>query len=345
MLKNFSTIREAEKNSKIVLKNKKYQWLASGSEDNLTTEKNKNDLNKIKIYPKILRKVKNINTSLFFLGVKIPSPLVLCPMGHQTQFHRFGEIEMARAIKKVDTIGFFSTQSRNSFDDIVNKTNYQNLVWQIFPFGDKRWILNEIKRAEKNKSLAVSFCFDGLVRSSRYDDIETGYDARKFGYTKFNREQNKDFAKNYDWDFIKWVKLKTHLSIIPKGLVSISDIKKAIRAGCKSIWISNHGGRMFNSNISSVEIMINIKKSISTKFNIIVDGGVQKGSDIIKYLCLGAKVVGVGRAAIYGLSINGSKGVKRIFDILNSELQIAMINGGFKSLDDMKFSRIDCSNI
>ena len=88
-----------------------------------------------------------------------------------------------------------------------------------------------------------------------------------------------------------------------------------------------------------------IKKSIKKPPYIIVDGGVRRGSDIIKYLCLGANIVGVGRPAIYGLSLNGKEGVKKIFNILSSELETCMINGGFKNLEDMKFSRINCENL
>ena len=344
-MRSFSTIRQAEVKCKKALNNGTYQWLASGAEDNNTVKKNIYDLDAIKIFPRILRNVRDINTSVSFLGKKISHPLILCPMGHQTQFHKKGEVEMAKGIKDINTIGFFSTQSRTSFDEISIKSKNQNLVWQIFPFGNKNWILNEIKRAEKFKSMAISFCFDGLTRSHRYDDRETDYDARNHGYTNFHGAPNQAYAKNYDWDFLKWVKSKTKLEIIPKGLISVEDIKLAIKSGCKKIWISNHGGRMFNSNISAIETLIDIKKKITNSPFIIVDGGVRKGTDIIKYLCLGANLVGVGRPAIYGLSIGGSQGVKKIFEILCNELETSMINGGFKNLADMKFSRIEYKNL
>lgn len=341
IIKNFTTIRQAEEQSKKILKNGTFQWLNSGAENNLTTKKNLDDFNKIQIYPKILKKVKTIDTSLYFLGKKIPYPLILSPMGHQAQFHKNGEIEMALGIKASNTLGVFSTQSRTSFNEILTKSKNPNLIWQIFPFGDKNWILSEIRKAEQFKSLAISFCFDGLTRSHRYDDRETMYDARNHGYFRYNGAPNQEYAKSYDWDFLKWVKLKTSLPIIPKGLVSIEDIKSVIKFGCKYIWISNHGGRMFNSNISSIDILLKIKKKISRPPFIIVDGGVRKGTDIIKLLCLGANLIGIGRPAIYGLSIQGKKGVKRIFDILHSEITTCMINAGFKNLKDMKFSRID----
>ena len=214
-----------------------------------------------------------------------------------------------------------------------------NFAWQIFPFGDKKWIENEIRRAEKNQSFALSFCFDAPVRSHRYLDRESGYDARKYGKRIYPVSPDASMALNYDWDFLKWVKNKTKLRIIPKGLVDVDDIKRCIKFKCDGIWISNHGGRMFNSGISSVDIMKNIRK-VERKIPIIVDGGVKKGTDIIKYLCLGANIVGVGRAAIYGLICDGDKGVSKIFNILKSELTTSMLNGGFRNLSDMKINRL-----
>ena len=136
------------------------------------------------------------------------------------------------------------------------------------------------------------------------------------------------------------MKSKTKLPIILKGILNYKDVKIAIKHGIKNIWISNHGGRMLNSGISSAEALIKIKKKIKKKLFIIVDGGVSRGSDILKYLCLGADIVGVGRPAIYGLTVNGYKGVENIFNILESEFRTAMINAKFSSLKELNLSKI-----
>ena len=123
-------------------------------------------------------------------------------------------------------------------------------------------------------------------------------------------------------------------------MISINDVLLAKKFGSNALWISNHGGRMFNSGFTPVDILKKIKR-YNLKLPIIVDGGVRKGTDIIKYLCLGADFVGIGRPAIFGLIIGGQKGVQKIFDILNEELKTSMFNGGFKSLKDMKYNRIE----
>ena len=217
------------------------------------------------------------------------------------------------------------------------------MVWQIFLFGNKEWILNEIKRAENYGSVAIALCLDAPIRSHRFKDRESRYDARKYG--KMRRlSQNPSYALRYDWSIIKWIKSKTKKPIILKGIINLHDAYKAKKYKISTLWISNHGGRMFNSGISSGEALKFIRSKIGKKITIIVDGGVTKGTDIIKYLCLGANFVGIGKPAIYGLTIDGHKGVKQIFDILTSELKTASLNGGFKNLKDFNLKEFHLNN-
>jgi len=135
---DFVTLREAEKFSKKKINKKIFDWLQSGSEDNHTTDKNIEDLENLKIKPFHLRRVKDINLCCNFFGKKISSPLILSPMGHQTQFHHRGEIEVAKGVNKINSISFFSTQGRMSLIDIRKNNSKANLCWTIFPFGKKK---------------------------------------------------------------------------------------------------------------------------------------------------------------------------------------------------------------
>ena len=335
----FTTIREAELLAKKKIRKGTYNWLNSGAEDGHTYEKNVEDLSKIKIIPKILVKnnQKNLNKNIY--GLNIDHPIILSPMGHQTQFEKNGEFSVAQALNQNNILGFFSTQGRIGFKDLKNKYPKSKIAWQIFPFGNKTWIEKEIKIAEKYKSPAICFCFDAPVRSHRYIDRESRYDARKFGKRLYPLPPDPSMALKYDWEFLKWVKSKTKLPIIPKGLLNIDDIKKSIKYGCDALWISNHGGRMFNSSITPVDVLKQIKK-LNIKQKIIVDGGVRKGTDIMKYMCLGADLVGIGRPVIYGLICDGSRGVINIFKILEQELITGMKNGGFRTYKDFNYKRL-----
>ncbi|MBH09651.1 MAG: hypothetical protein CMG74_04710 [Candidatus Marinimicrobia bacterium] len=335
----FTTIREAESLAKKKIRKGTFNWLASGAEDDTTTKLNSTYLDKIKIYPKVFAKNFNFSLKTKFLNCEISSPVLLSPMGHQAQFHKFGELEMAKGVNFANSVSFFSTQSRYAFNEIRKKNPNAKMIWQIFLFGNKDWILNEIKRAENYGSEAIALCLDAPVRSHRFKDRESRYDARKYGKMR-KLSQNPSFALRYDWNIIKWIKSKTKKPLILKGILNVQDAYKAKKHNIDILWISNHGGRMFNSGISSGEALKNIREKIGKKATIIVDGGVTKGSDVIKYLCLGANFVGIGKPAIYGLILNGHKGVKQIFDILKSELETASLNGGFKNLKDFNLKRI-----
>lgn len=343
MKKNiFATIRQAENSAKKIIRKGTFQWLQAAAEDGFTHHENIKDLDSIKILPKHLSKAVEIKYSSFFFKDRIESPLILSPMGHQTQFNKLGEIEMAKGTSLSNTLGIFGTQGRMSLDDIRKKNLTAKIAWTIFPFGDQKWILNQINSAEKNKCTAIVICVDANIRSHRYLDRELlKYDARKYGKRTNKTSPNPELALKYDWKLINFIKKNTRLPLIVKGILTVNDAKKAIKSGADGIWISNHGGRMFNSGISGVRALINIKKKIkSKKIKIIVDGGVRRGSDIIKYLCLGADYVGIGRPAIYGLICGGSEGVRKVFEILNDELRTAMINGGFNNLKSFLKNRL-----
>ncbi len=342
MKNKFASIRQAEQLAQKKTRKGTFNWLQAAAEDGFTNNKNFLDLNSIRILPKQLSKILKPVFSTNFFGENISSPLILSPMGHQTQFHKLGEIEVAKGVLDVNSIGFFGTQGRMSLDDIRKKNPRAKIGWTIFPFGDKKWILKQIKSSERNKCVAISICVDASIRSHRYLDRELlNYDARKFGKRTNPISPNPKYALKYDWDLIKFIKKNTELPVIVKGILTNLDAKKAINSGVDGVWISNHGGRMFNSGISSAEALVKFRKNIkSKKIKVIVDGGVRRGSDVIKYLSLGADFVGIGRPAMYGLICGGKHGVKNIFKILNSELETAMINGGFKDIHSFKNDRL-----
>lgn len=340
ILKKFETIRQAQQLASKNIRKGTFQWLEAGAEDNYTTESNVNFLNSVKFVPKVLSKNNDFKIKKKFLVNYISSPLLLCPMGHQTQFSKLGEIETCAGIENIDTIGFFSTQGRQSLSNIRMRNKKAKLIWQFFLFGDKDWILSQIKNAQKNNCLALSICLDAPIRSHRYMDREIDYDARKFGKRTQPEPPNVSKALDYDWEIIRWIKKKTNLPLILKGIISEDDAVLAKKYGSDMLWVSNHGGRMVNSGISSGEALLKIKKRLRNSIPIIVDGGVRRGSDVAKYLAMGADYVGIGRPAIYGLIIDGKNGVKKIFSILNNEFRAFMINSGCKDYKDLNTKRL-----
>jgi len=340
-MKNFVTIRQSKSFFKKKFDYKIYNWVTAAAEDGFSNEINHEDLKSIIIKPQLLSKTGNPDCSTNFFDHNVEFPILLAPMGHQTQFHKNGEIETCKGAHESKIISSFGTQSRLSLNDIRKKNKKAKLTWTIFPFGNLNWIQRQIENAEKNNALAIVFCLDANTRSMRYKDLETFYDARKTGRRTNPISPNPEYSYHYDWNLIKKMSKFTSLPIIIKGILTSSDAIKAIDSGARGIWISNHGGRMFNSGLSTSHALYNINKKLKNqKILKIVDGGIEKGTDIIKYLCLGSNLVALGRPIIYGLGVNGYKGVSKIFEILKNELKIAMINGGFKNIKSFNQSRL-----
>ena len=139
-MNNFKTIAQAQILAKRKSSKGTFNWLMAGAENNQTELKNIEDLDAIKIQPRILNRTDKLNLRSRFIDTTLTSPLILSPMGHQTQFHKNGEEEMGKGIDKINSIAFFSTQGRISLNDIRKKNKNLKIGWTIFPFGDKNWI-------------------------------------------------------------------------------------------------------------------------------------------------------------------------------------------------------------
>ena len=180
-MKNYVTINEIYRAAKKRIRKKTLIWADSGAEDDFTTCKNINDLNTIQFTPRVLSNIKTTSITSSFYGSQISCPLLLAPMGHQTQFHTNGEIEMSKGTYKAGILSTFTTQGRIDLNEIKAKSKNDKIIWQLFLFGNKEWILKEIRKAEENNCLAICICLDAPTRSYRYSDRETRYDARKYG--------------------------------------------------------------------------------------------------------------------------------------------------------------------
>jgi isopentenyl diphosphate isomerase/L-lactate dehydrogenase-like FMN-dependent dehydrogenase len=298
---------------------KKWNWLENGTEKEITLKKNLEIFDNIKIVPRFLKNNFKSNIDINFFKKKIPFPLIISPVGHLTQFHKDGEGELARGAEKFGTICTISNMSRLSIEEIRYLAPKCKLIFQLYACGNKNWILNQLNNAYKANVFAICITIDVPVKSYKYQTMNDGYDARQFGRRSNFTKYDWSFAEKLCWDDLKWLRKVVKKPLIIKGIMSTEDADIASNIGFDAIWVSNHGGRAFDSGISSLEAMIEIKKTIKKKTIIILDGGIRTGSDILKAIVCGADIVSIGRPAIYGLIANGSKGVYQTLDCFFKE--------------------------
>lgn len=316
---------------------KKWNWLENGTEKEITLKNNLEIFNTIKVIPRFLKKNFNANTNVNFFKQDIPLPLIISPIGHLTQFHKDGEGELARGVENFGTICTISNMSRLSIREIRSFAPKCKLIFQLYICGNKDWIVNQLNNAYKANVCAICITIDVPVKSYKYQTMNDGYDARQFGRRSNFTKYDWSFAEKLCWDDLKWLRKIVKIPLIIKGIMSAEDAKIATKIGFDALWISNHGGRAFDSGVSSLEAMIEIRKKINKKTIIILDGGVRTGSDIIKAIINGANIVAIGRPVIYGLIANGHKGVLQTLDCFLKEyksgIKLSGINFKRKTFD------------
>ena len=259
---------------------------------------------------------------------------------------------MARAACTAKTIMICRTLSNHPIEEISNATSAS--VWfQLYVYTDRRATLALIERAEKANCKALVITVDAPFLGRRERDIKNQFqlpahlkicNLQSLEHSVLPDIKGQSGLANYfetlidsslNWNDIHWLKKNTRLPIYLKGILHPKDAALAVEYGIDGIIVSNHGGRQLDGSIASIDALPAIAKIVNHQIPIILDGGVRRGSDILKALALGAQCVGIGRPVIWGLNQAGQQGVEDVFDILQSELQLAMALAGCATIKDI----------
>ena len=335
-MKKFRTIREIIKYSEKKIKPNALKWLDGSAEYGYTTKNNREIFRKIKLIPQVLKDTKSLDLSKEFFGKKCSMPIVISPMGGTDQFHKKSEHIFFEASKKNEIPYFFPNNAGITLNEL-NPTKKKSLLSRsLYLDDDLDYCKKELDDLEKNNCHCVSITVDSPVRPISYNKMDQNYDERKnYAKSPLNYLRKKK-GDPLTWKNISKIRKMTSKPIILKGILSKVDALKAYEHGINGIWVSNHGGRVFESDLTSLEVLSEIRASLPKEIVVVCDGGVRTGSDILKTLSLGADFVGVGRPFIFGLIANAFNGVNNVIDLLKSEFLTAMRLSGSKSFDDVK---------
>ncbi|KAL0479558.1 (S)-2-hydroxy-acid oxidase [Acrasis kona] len=356
-------VQDYHNQARATLTRNAYDYYASGADDQLTLAENQNYYAKIKLLPKVFIDVSNINTkvSLFNNTQSIDFPVIIAPTAMQRMAHADGELATARAAASLKTIMCTSTLSTTKLEEIINQPEVADtgcMWYQLYILKDRDFTKTLVQRAEASGFKALVVTVDAPRLGNRESDHRNKFslpdglslanlmdDLKKNGEGQTTSALNHYFKNQIDasltWDDLDWLRGITSLPIIAKGVITPEDAIKAHEKGCAGIVVSNHGARQLDTAISTIEALPAIShalKSINSTCDIFVDGGIRRGTDILKALCLGAKAVLVGRPVLWGLAVNGEQGVKEVLTILKKEFELACmlcgINGTEKCSND-----------
>src|SRR4029450_7042150 len=210
-------------------------------------------------------------------------------------------------------------------------------MFQLYHHGDRGWVAELLKRVEASGYKAVALTVDTQHYSRRERDILARWSPRKAMEVAPNpRGPFHDYQMRLTWADVEWLMKTTKLPVGLKGILTVADARHAAEMGVRLIWVSNHGGRQLDHTQSSIEAPPPIVDAVAGRAEIVIGAGFSKGTDVIKGLARGAKVVMLGRTALWGLGADGAEGVARVFEILRDQLHVAMGLCGRTKISDLK---------
>lgn len=324
MSDKFVTLPEIRKYAKKVLPRDAWNFGDGGAETETTLRRNRRSLDRLAIRQDILVDVREIDLSTSLLGVPLTWPVAVAPMGGLILFHPQGDLEMARGASRADTLQFLSGATGWSVEDVAGASPGPKM-FQLYHHGDRGWAAALLQRVEVSGYQAVVLTVDVQVYGRRERDITHRYSPRQaMSHAPNPRGPDPDYPERLTWDDVAWLRKTTRLPIGLKGVMTARDAKRAVEAGVELIWVSNHGGRQLDHTQGTIDALPPIVDAVAGAAAIVVDGGFNRGTAVLKGLALGASVVAVGRTVLWGLAADGAAGVACALEILRRELRTTM---------------------
>ncbi|MFN6180453.1 MAG: alpha-hydroxy acid oxidase [Dolichospermum sp.] len=332
-----------------------FDYYSSGAWDEITLQDNRAAFARVKLYPRMLVDVSEVNLTTKILGAYLRLPLLIAPMAFQCLAHPEGEIATALAAEIAGVGMVLSTLANKSLEEVATVAN--GLQWfQLYIHKDQGLTRALVERAYRAGYKAICLTVDAPVLGKRERDhlnqftLPAGLQLGNFTNISgldIPQEQGESGLLTYfsqqinpavTWKDLQWLQSISPLPVVVKGILRSDDAVRAVEHGAQAIVVSNHGGRQLDGAIASLDALAPIVASVNGRAEVLLDGGIRRGTDILKALALGAKAVLIGRPVLWGLAVAGKTGVSHIISLLEDELKVAMALSGCPSLEDIDSS-------
>ena len=324
-----------------------WAYMASGVDDDLTLNANRDGYRHIQLRPRRLRDATKVDMRTDLFGTVYNSPIFTCPTGGEGSFHGDGELAVARATKARGTMQMLSTATSNSVED-VNTAHGRPVWYQLYAPTKWQAVEQIVRRVEAAGCPVIALTVDNTTgrNSETFNRTRPKDVATCLGCHGANGPDPKDrkMYKGIDmtgvgntnpamtWEFVARLRKSVSVKLFIKGIDTREDAKLCIEHGIDGILVSNHGGRSTETLRSTIQALPEVAAEVGNRIPVFVDGGVRRGTDVFKALALGAKAVGIGRPFLWGLGAFGQAGVDRVLEILQGELKLAMGNCGTQNV-------------
>ncbi|MGH7768235.1 MAG: alpha-hydroxy acid oxidase [Candidatus Binatia bacterium] len=306
-----------------------WDYLTGGAESETTMRRNRFGLDSLAFRPRILVDVSGIDPSASFLGHKLRIPVMLAPIGSLQTLTSEGGVAVARAAEAFGTIQFVSSVTQPSLEEIA-AASASPKIFQLYVAGDLKWIENLLTRVKKAGYKALCLTVD----TAHYGRRERQMMDRWLPPSR--RQSGYEYRAALTWEIMEAIKEMAGLPFILKGVATAEDAAIAVKHGVSAVYVSNHGGRQLDHGRAAIDMLPEIVDAVGGRAEIVLDGGVTRGSDVVKAIALGAKAVGIGKLQGWGLGAAGQAGLVRVLELLESEITVTMGLLGVSRIDQLK---------
>ena len=319
---------------------------AQGSDDERTLRANECAYETIWLAPRVMVDVTRCDTATSVLGQPLAFPALVAPMSLQALVHPEAERATARGTREAGSLMVVSTLSSLSLEEIAQESCSSPMWFQLYLYPDDALNLSLLRRAERAGYQALVLTADANYIGNRERDRRNNFDpGERFPFGNFAHGEGVTWGNRGErlpltWETIAWLRAHTRLPIVVKGILTAEDARHAVDAGVDAIIVSNHGGRQLDGSIPTILALPAVVAAAAGRCEVYVDGGVRRGTDILKALALGARAVLIGRPAIWGLAASGSAGVHDTLRIFHDEFALAMRLSGRRSVAEIDRSLI-----
>ena len=327
-----------------------YDFFAGGADDELTLADNLAAWQRLRLRPRVLRDVSKVSTATTVLGAPVSAPVLVAPTAMQRLAHDDGELATARGAAAAGTIMIVSTYATVSLEDVAAAAPDATRWFQLYVYRDRGWTAELVRRAVAAGYQALVFTVDVPVLGLRRRDernrfaLPPGVLLANVGEPLPEMEGSALAAKIRGSDSfdpaltfadIEWLRGLCDLPVLVKGVLRGDDARACVGAGAQGIVVSNHGGRQLDTAVATADALPEVVQAVAGDVPVLADGGIRRGTDVVKALALGAEAVLVGRPVVWGLATGGADGVRGVLETLTEELARALALCGGTTVADL----------
>ena len=349
---NFINLGELEVRARAVLPQMAYDYYAGGANDEVTLRENRAAYERLTLLPHMLVDVSTRSMDTSVLGERVSMPILIAPTAFPGLAHPEGDLATVKAAGSARTVMTLATLSTSSIEEAMAVAT--GPVWfQLYVFKDRAITASLIKRAEDAGCKAIVLTVDVPILGKRERDVRNRFTLPEHLSVKnlwpvgsqALPESVADsglapyvaslFDAALTWKDIEWLAGITKLPILVKGILRSDDARRALNHGASGIIVSNHGARQLDMTPATISVLSEIVDTVAGAVEVYVDGGIQRGTDVLKALALGAHAVFIGRPILWGLAVGGEAGVKAVLEMLRQEFDVAMALSGCPMLSSI----------